>query len=465
MITISTKDIGIGMMDIGSGMSKGRIGNDKEKTDSFADIMNLSANAQPADNNTPDTIKDTGIDETKSTGSDNKKVIDNNTSGNEKTSDTDKVSDSTESTKTSDAPSDDKISDSDIITYDAAYYPQNEETIDMGTIQDIITQLVQLITRELGITDEELKGALDQAGLDMVDFLDSGTLEQFMLGIQDASKLDMLIDEKLAGTINDVVSGLEEILENVAGEFDVETVITEAKKLLQEADSEAVTENNTNEVTNFANYADKSIESDNADSSKNMFGENAGEDKKPMAKTNENPVVSNLNQAIDRAFESLDSVGDIASSELYEADIVRQIVDNIKTNISRTTTSLEVVLNPESLGKVLVNVSEKDGVMQARIIAENEAAKNAIEASIANLKEAFDSRELKVEAIEVMVGTFESFEQQSESEENNNSGKAKSAGNGNFSLDGDVVDEELTEQEKLQAEMMRMSGNRVNYSI
>lgn len=54
--------------------------------------------------------------------------------------------------------------------------------------------------------------------------------------------------------------------------------------------------------------------------------------------------------------------------------------------------------------------------MQAQIIAETEAAKAAVESGLAVLKEAFENQDLKVDAIEVMVGTPDYFMEESGAE-------------------------------------------------
>ena len=146
-----------------------------------------------------------------------------------------------------------------------------------------------------------------------------------------------------------------------------------------------------------------------------------------------------------------------------EADIVRQIIDDIKVNLSKDVTSIEVQLNPENLGKVQVHVATEDGVMQAKIIAETEAAKNAIENSLALLKETFENQDLKVDAIEVMVGTYEFFNE-GENDEFQNESNNSSNKTGSINLD-DVVQEEVSEEEQLQIEIMKAQGNRVSYSI
>ena len=107
-----------------------------------------------------------------------------------------------------------------------------------------------------------------------------------------------------------------------------------------------------------------------------------------MMKQNAEGVISNLNQAMAQATGEEIAATPFDTS-VTQTDIVRQVVDEIKLNLSKDVTSMTLQLNPEQLGKVQIHVSTKNGVMQAQIIAETEAAKAAVESGLAVLKEAF----------------------------------------------------------------------------
>ena len=70
--------------------------------------------------------------------------------------------------------------------------------------------------------------------------------------------------------------------------------------------------------------------------------------------------------------------------------VMNQILDSISANVNSEMTSLELQLNPESLGKVNVTVSAKEGILTAQIVAQTEIAKEAIESQISVLKETFE---------------------------------------------------------------------------
>lgn len=64
---------------------------------------------------------------------------------------------------------------------------------------------------------------------------------------------------------------------------------------------------------------------------------------------------------------------------------------------------MEIALNPENLGKVNLLVSVREGVVTAKLVAENEQVKKALEGQLNVLKENMSNQGLKVEAVEVTV--------------------------------------------------------------
>ena len=128
--------------------------------------------------------------------------------------------------------------------------------------------------------------------------------------------------------------------------------------------------------------------------------------------------------------------------------------------MSRETTSLELQLNPEHLGKVQISVSTRNGIMQAQIVTENEAARHAVEASMASLRETFDNQGLKVEAVEVMVATYEFF---GNGKEQQGSPKGQNADRAGRNISGNFADEDIEDAEQLEQEMMQAQGNTVSY--
>lgn len=466
---------------------------EKNSKDSFADVMSLASGTV-----NDDSVKDaTGLNQSYLSEKTAQKS-DDSIRDNEKKYDV-KASDRIDTDKDNNQY-DEKVSDEkkDVIednvsaeTETTAEDYEDTDKVAKKLILNMIDKLMSFLTEKLNVPEDEIQVKLDELGMDISDLLSMDGLKEFALYVNDANSIDMLIDENLANDINSMEDILTELTEEVhtelieAGiEIDDEEFKDIAKTIVTETDENLIpfaakdikvdvsdarnSSNNEKNIQNTVNEVTENIlNDDNNVGNENElsgFGEDSfsGTDKS-FERTEDNRVEIDFDNAVNQAFNNTE-ISELADFENVEpVDIVRQIIDDIKAEVTKDTTSLEVVLNPESLGKVTINVSEKDGAMQARIIAETEAAKNAIEASISNLKEAFNNQELKVDAIEVMVATYESFGQNEENQ-NEEASANRSSGNNILNAD-DISEEELTEAEKLEVEMMRMTGNRVNYSI
>lgn len=149
-------------------------------------------------------------------------------------------------------------------------------------------------------------------------------------------------------------------------------------------------------------------------------------------------------------------------------DIIRQIVEQVKVNISGETTSMEMQLNPENLGKVYVQVTAREGAVNAQITAANEAVKNALEIQVADLKQSLNQAGVKVDAIEVTVASHEfeqNLEQNARREAQEGERAAAAMHRRSIRLDDlDGLSGVMTEEETLAAQIMRDNGNTVDLS-
>ena len=105
-------------------------------------------------------------------------------------------------------------------------------------------------------------------------------------------------------------------------------------------------------------------------------------------------------------------------SNVNEADIVRQVVEQIKVTTGQQLSSIEIMLNPENLGKVHIAVTARQGVITAQLTAQNEQVKAALENQMTALKEHFNNQGVKVESVEITVQSH-GFESQQNLEGNN----------------------------------------------
>lgn len=161
-------------------------------------------------------------------------------------------------------------------------------------------------------------------------------------------------------------------------------------------------------------------------------------------------------------------VKDAAFTSIDTIDIIEQIVEQVKVNISGETTTMEMQLNPENLGKVYVQVSAREGSVNAQITAANEAVRNALETQIADLKQNLNQAGVKVDAIEVTVASHEfeqNLEQNARREEQEGEQAEAALHRRNIRLDElDEIAGVMTEEETLVAQIMKENGNTIDLS-
>ena len=150
--------------------------------------------------------------------------------------------------------------------------------------------------------------------------------------------------------------------------------------------------------------------------------------------------------------------------------IIDQIADYVKIHSGEKLTSMEIELNPASLGSVNLHVSSKGGVISAQLYAQDEAVRAALESQVAALKESLEAQGMKVDAIEITEHSHQLEQNLDQNGGQQESAEAqKKSGRRLLNLDElpeeEAYEEEMTQAEKLQIEMMRMGGNKLNFQV
>ena len=163
-----------------------------------------------------------------------------------------------------------------------------------------------------------------------------------------------------------------------------------------------------------------------------------------------------------------DSFADIVTedtSRVSEADIVNQVIDQIKLSSGRELTSIEVMLNPERLGSVHVTVTAKNGILSAQIAAQNEQVKTALENQVTALKENFQNQGIKVEAVEITVMThqFEAGQNFGQNESERKQSEQKINKKLNLSDYMDDEDETVSAQDIRRKDSIQNGNSSVEY--
>lgn len=150
-------------------------------------------------------------------------------------------------------------------------------------------------------------------------------------------------------------------------------------------------------------------------------------------------------------------------------DVIRQVSEFTRVMYQGDTTSMEMQLNPENLGKIYVQVTAKEGVVTAHLAVQNEIVKEALENQTIQLRENMNQQGIKVEAVEVTIASHE-FERNLEqnqqgSAQDEQREQASKSQRRNISMNQlDEMSGLMGEEEMLVAKIMRDNGNSVDFT-
>ena len=354
----------------------------------------------------------------------------------------------------------------------------------------LLTNVVLFVMDQTQMSFGELNEQLENLGMDWSDLTNFEGIKDFFLQTKGIDASDLLVDETLNQELQSFIQEWQDILavqdvpvDDVSQIIDsvdedlLDDMITTHVIPVEETNGEPVTERMPDEgkmvQDNAAIFTDSypkeqvitkvNISNDPAGQQNESYSQQDAESTtedmvkvQDITETKEvvNPILQNIQDALNKVTltEHTDNVN-------KPQPVVEQIVEQVRVHMNQDATSMELQLYPEHLGKIQIHVVSKDGVMTARIAAETEQAKQAIENGLANLKEAFEQQDLKVEAVEVMVSTagFEKGQDQQERPEQKRTG-----GKTGKLVYSDTEEEELEEQ--AETERMRMTGSSVSYT-
>ena len=149
-------------------------------------------------------------------------------------------------------------------------------------------------------------------------------------------------------------------------------------------------------------------------------------------------------------------------------DFIEQIAKNVRVTVSGNMSSMEMQLNPEHLGKLYLNVTEREGIVRAQIATQNTVVKEALETQLVELRQSLNQQGIKVDAIEVTVSTHEFEQNLEENARQEEQAKRQMEESGkqtrrNLNLnDLDGLTGLMSEEEQLAAQIMRDNGNQVD---
>lgn len=360
---------------------------------------------------------------------------------------------------------------------------EGQETVSQETLKGIGSQIMDMVKEVLDMSDEDLNKLMAELGMVPMDFLQMDQLKNFIVTAKGNGDItEFLTNENFSDSLNQLTESLnhfvlpdgreltKEELKNLldaASRKGADTVqqpflVQTDAGALKEAENKVQPESQLGAVSQEKEAVPIVVEKEEAGNSA-MDTENREKPffRKEMEKEPELPALESFIKNLSDAKLNGSSLEKMEPAQVMR-EIVNQIVEQIKVTIKPQATSMEMMLNPEELGKVHLTVAaSKSGEMTAAFTVQNEAAKEAIEGQLQILRESLDKQGIKVDAVEVTVSNF-GFEQSNSQQQQ--SGEKKKAPRRIDLSDMGYTGEELSPEDTLAAEIMEQNGNRVDYT-
>ena len=379
--------------------------------------------------------------------------------------------------------------------------PEKEEAL-TGAVEKIVKETAEL----LGIDPEQLKDLMAQLGLALQDLLKPENVNMLTANVlADGDAISLITDASVLDTARQINEMINNVLADAGTDaaavsafiedkgIDISEMLAEVIGPEVSAGADAGADENVSVIkdTDTQNASDvlmaKTPEENiavNTEAKASSGNENSGNtdhdtahgftdehrlhDDRSAYNAADGRVQEQFSQNTAQATENVS-----APPESYLNDPVRtveQVIEHIKAEVKEDFTSLEMTLNPQSLGNVAVNLISKNGALTAEFTTQTEAAKAALESQIVVLKENLEQQGVKVDAVDVTVSSH-AFEQNLE-QGNDGDSEAEAAekerlrkGTRKIDLNTftDGYPEDIDEADQVTVSMMQSDGNRMDY--
>lgn len=344
-------------------------------------------------------------------------------------------------------------------------------------VNDAVQNVKDTIKEELDVSDEDIAKAMEVLGITDNDLLSVVKVTELVSALTGADSITLITDDDMSGKLTSVLDAVNTAQEDIADmlntDVDDAVLVVRTDAVVKKDTDETVVKNTDSSITDNRSVSETESLSDvlatkvtaqgsskNEESTGEHTGEHTGE---------QNHNTQSYGGVADSIIQSMkDSFADIVTedtSRVSEADIVNQVIDQIKLSSGRELTSIEVMLNPERLGSVHVTVTAKNGILSAQIAAQNEQVKTALENQVTALKENFQNQGIKVEAVEITVMThqFEAGQNFGQNESERKQSEQKINKKLNLSDYMDDEDETVSAQDIRRKDSIQNGNSSVEY--
>ena len=323
-----------------------------------------------------------------------------------------------------------------------------ELDVDMNGLQELVAKM-ELVTHDIEVPDD-FQEVIDNTlnNVPETQPAEETTVEQ--VTDEDAKMQSAEVNEtqNVESEMKESIVS-EEVEDEVKNDVEIKEESSETKTKVEDSE-ESITGQSKEEGKEFAN--NQNLEGNS------LLNHNANETVfSTQTTTNMSQIFEGQSVQQFSSYLSADSV-----------QIMEQIVQQMRVTISSEVTTMEMQMNPENLGKVYVNISSEEGVVNAQFHATNEVVKEALEAQVATLRESLNQAGVKVDAIEVTIASHEferNLEQNHQNPEEQMHTQEETKKRRNLNLDSlDELAGMMTEEEALVAQIMKDNGNSVDFT-
>ena len=340
-------------------------------------------------------------------------------------------------------------------------------------VNDVVQNVKDTIKEELDVSDEDIAKAMEVLGITDNDLLSVVKVTELVSALTGADSITLITDDDMSGKLTSVLDAVNTAQEDVADMLntavDDAVLVVRTDAVVKKDTDETAVKNTDSSITDNQSVSETESLSDVLAAKVTAQGSSKHEESTGEHTGEQNHNTQSYGGVADSIIQSMkDSFADIVTedtSRVSEADIVNQVIDQIKLSSGRELTSIEVMLKPERLGSVHVTVTAKNGILSAQIAAQNEQVKTALENQVTALKENFQNQGIKVEAVEITVMThqFEAGQNFGQNESERKQSEQKINKKLNLSDYMDDEDETVSAQDIRRKDSIQNGNSSVEY--
>lgn len=450
---VSSAVMGAGAVRNTSSGTASKSSNTKSKSSDFKSVMAASISKNTSNAGTGSSDSKLGIADAVKTTKDQNTTDTNNTKA-----DTDAVDKKQNAADTGKADKTDK---------------SKQDNKSDEKVNDVVQNVKDTIKEELDVSDEDIAKAMEVLGITDNDLLSVVKVTELVSALTGADSITLITDDDMSGKLTSVLDAVNTAQEDIADmlntDVDDAVLVVRTDAVVKKDTDETAVKNTDRSITDNQSVSETESLSDVLAAKVTAQGSSKHEESTGEHTGEQNHNTQSYGGVADSIIQSMkDSFADIVTedtSRVSEADIVNQVIDQIKLSSGRELTSIEVMLNPERLGSVHVTVTAKNGILSAQITAQNEQVKTALENQVTALKENFQNQGIKVEAVEITVMThqFEAGQNFGQNESERKQSEQKINKKLNLSDYMDDEDETVSAQDIRRKDSIQNGNSSVEY--